>query len=120
MLQLTRSFDAWKEMEPNDIDRPSYDHRLACAKMFVELEAYEIGAEVLETLLEDNDEDAEIWYLTAYCYAHTDVHSAPEYLEQASALLSKAKIMEPLILKQISDLEQKIQQTLATMPPREE
>lgn len=106
-------------MEPNDIDRPSYDHRLAAAKMFVELEAYELGSEVLETLLEDNDEDPEIWYLTAFCYSHTDVHSAPEYLEQASNLLAKQKVNEPTILKQVDDLDKMIHEKIASLPPPE-
>lgn len=120
LIQLTRSFELWAELEPNDIDRPSYDHRLACAKMLVELDAFETAAEVLETLLEDNDEDPEIWYLTAYCYSHTDVHSAPDYLDQASILLAKQKITEPTILKQVDDLDKKIHATIASLPPPEE
>lgn len=119
VTQLSRSFESWREMEPNDIDRPSYDHRLAAAKMFVELEAYELGSEVLETLLEDNDEDPEIWYLTAFCYFHTDVHAAPEYLDQASHLLAKQKVNEPIILNKVDDLDKQIHQKIATLPPPE-
>lgn len=117
LTQLRESFKNWIDMEPNDIDRPSYDHRLACAKMFIELEDYEFGAEVLETLLEDNDEDAEIFYLTAFCYSHTDVYAAPEYLEHASELLRKQQITEPAIIKQVEDLNKQIGDKLATMPP---
>jgi tetratricopeptide (TPR) repeat protein len=115
LLQLTRSYEIWKELEPEDIDSPSYDARVAASKLFVELEAYEMGAEVLESLLEDNDEDAETWYLCAFCYSHTDITSAPECLETAKKLLKKQKIEEPAIHKQVDDLSVTVAEKLASM-----
>jgi len=117
VLQLGLSYEIWKDMEPDDIDRPSYDARVVASKLMVELEAYEMGADVLESLLEDNDEDAETWYLAGFCYSHTDVYAASEYLVRAKELLVKQKVEESSIHKQVDDLMQSVSERLATMPP---
>lgn len=117
LVHMKRSFELWKDMEPEDIDRPTHDARVAAAKLFIELEAYEEGSEVLESLLEDDDENAETWYLTAFCYSHTDVESAPEYIERAKELLTKQNITDPGIMKQIHDLTRTVEQKLQNMPP---
>ena len=115
LLHLQQSYAMWKDLDPDNIDRPSHDARVAASKLFIELEAYSEAAEVLESLLEDDDTNAETWYLTAFCYAHTDVESAPEYIDHTKLLLRKQNITDPGILKQVEDLTQTVTEKLQNL-----
>lgn len=118
--QMKKSYNLWKDLEAEDIDRPSYEARVTAAKLFIELEAYYEAGEILETVLLDNDEDAETWYLAAFCYSTTDVRSCPEYLENAKNLLTRQGITDPGIHKQVDDLMVKVAAELETLPPEDD
>ncbi|KAI8622113.1 hypothetical protein BC830DRAFT_1053888, partial [Chytriomyces sp. MP71] len=47
---------------------PAYPTRLASAKILMEVGSNEEAAAVLETVLKENDEDLEVWYLFSWCY----------------------------------------------------
>ncbi|KAJ3119446.1 hypothetical protein HK100_000319 [Physocladia obscura] len=47
---------------------PPYPTRVATAKILMEVSLYDNAAVVLETALQENDEDLEPWYLFSWCY----------------------------------------------------
>ncbi|KAI9342814.1 hypothetical protein BDR26DRAFT_858803 [Obelidium mucronatum] len=47
---------------------PSYQTRLATAKILMEVDKDDDAAAVLETVLKENDDDLEVWYLFSWCY----------------------------------------------------
>ena len=74
-----------KSFPMNDLEIPLYAQRLSTAKLCIELELYEEALNVLETLLAEDDGDAEIWYLLGWTYYLTQEFSmAKKYLFQAS------------------------------------
>jgi tetratricopeptide (TPR) repeat protein len=74
-----------KRFPMNDLEMPLFSQRLSTAKLCIELELYEEALNVLETLLAEDDGDAEIWYLFGWTYYLTQEFSmAKEYLLRAS------------------------------------
>ncbi|KAG8985581.1 hypothetical protein FRB94_003645 [Tulasnella sp. JGI-2019a] len=65
---VERSWVGWKDLEPGDINAPSTDDRLALAKLFLELEVYASSLAVIQSVLADNDQEAEAWYLQGLGY----------------------------------------------------
>jgi len=113
---LERSRKSWIQAEPED--RPPFDFRLQAAKLFIELEGYQHAAEILEMLLEEFDENAEVWYLLGFVETYTDPESALESLTKARELLVKTKCSEPEIFAQVDSQLQKVKEKIARLPPK--
>ncbi|KAJ3102672.1 hypothetical protein HDU97_000369 [Phlyctochytrium planicorne] len=47
---------------------PTYDQRIACSKLLLELGLHDVATQVLQTCQEENDTDPEGWYLFGWCY----------------------------------------------------
>lgn len=56
------------------------------AKLMLELQQNETAAELLESLLEENDDVSEVWFLLATALSHFDVPAAIEPLNQCKAV----------------------------------
>ncbi|ORY53252.1 hypothetical protein BCR33DRAFT_732997 [Rhizoclosmatium globosum] len=63
---ISHSLTLWSLADPNTW--PSYPTRLATSKILMEVGKDDEAASVLETVLKENDEDLELWYLFAWCY----------------------------------------------------
>uniref|UniRef100_M4B8Z2 Bacterial transcriptional activator domain-containing protein n=1 Tax=Hyaloperonospora arabidopsidis (strain Emoy2) TaxID=559515 RepID=M4B8Z2_HYAAE len=71
---------------------PSLEFRTATGKMLIEVERYEQACDVLEGVMQEDDENAEIWFLVATCYrAMDDLPNALEFFEKCRRMLTKLK-----------------------------
>ncbi|RHY08384.1 hypothetical protein DYB28_004008 [Aphanomyces astaci] len=69
---------------------PSLEFRIVTGKLLVEVEKFEQAAYVLEGVMQEDDENAEVWFLVGSCYnALEDYDTALEFLERCDAMLSK-------------------------------
>ncbi|KAJ3027612.1 UNVERIFIED_CONTAM: hypothetical protein HDU68_003485 [Siphonaria sp. JEL0065] len=63
---ILTSLSLWSFTDANTW--PTYPTRLATAKILMEVDKDDEAASVLETVLKENDEDLEVWYLFSWCY----------------------------------------------------
>lgn len=67
------------------VNMPAYPQRVSIAKLCIELALYQEALDVLQTLLAENDEDMENWYLFGWTYyLMQDMSAAKECLTKAS------------------------------------
>ncbi|KAJ3417358.1 hypothetical protein HDV05_004823 [Chytridiales sp. JEL 0842] len=67
-VAIEQSLSLWSNESPESIQWPAYPQRIACVKILLELGLYENALSVLQTCQQENDQDAEGWYLFAWCY----------------------------------------------------
>ncbi|XP_026039392.1 probable assembly chaperone of rpl4 isoform X1 [Astatotilapia calliptera] len=66
LKQRAASSSAGEDIQ-NEI--PPYESRITTAKLLIESEEYEMAVDVLESLLEEDDEVVQVWYLSGWvCY----------------------------------------------------
>jgi tetratricopeptide (TPR) repeat protein len=71
---------------------PSLEFRTATGKMLIEVERYEQACDVLEGVMQEDDENAELWFLVGTCYrAMDDLPNALEFFEKCRTMLNKLK-----------------------------
>ncbi|KAG6969769.1 hypothetical protein JG687_00003007 [Phytophthora cactorum] len=71
---------------------PSLEFRTAMGKMLIEVERYEQACDVLEGVMQEDDENAELWFLVGTCYrAMDDLPNALEFFEKCQTMLNKLK-----------------------------
>lgn len=104
LILLRKSYSIWSLIEGEDIDAPSLTMMIQSAKLFIELETFDESINILETILETDDENSEVWFLLAFCYSHFDVLSANQCLQTCKDLIQKTNVQDPEIHKQINDL----------------
>ncbi|XP_041104771.1 probable assembly chaperone of rpl4 isoform X2 [Polyodon spathula] len=80
---------------------PPYESRITTTKLLIEAEEYELATEILESLLEEDDEVVQVWYLFGWvCYLQVEKpeeteafkDSARTYLTKAKKLITNEKI----------------------------
>ena len=74
---------------------------------YIYLHLLQLAAEVLSTLLEENDEDVDIWYLIGwanYRLGDEGKDTARSYLNKAKKLYKKTKCQDPELIKHIEEL----------------
>eukprot|EP01101_Sappina_pedata_P002270 TRINITY_DN12519_c0_g1_i1.p1 TRINITY_DN12519_c0_g1~~TRINITY_DN12519_c0_g1_i1.p1 ORF type:complete len:347 (+),score=168.40 TRINITY_DN12519_c0_g1_i1:29-1042(+) len=59
---LIRSYQLWED-EELDEKKPSFSCRISTARQFIELERHDLSAQLLDDLIAEIDNDAELWYL---------------------------------------------------------
>jgi tetratricopeptide (TPR) repeat protein len=68
----------------DDINLPTYSQRISIVKLCIEVQLYEEALDFLQTLLADDDEDVDNWYLCGWTYyLMQDMVAAQEYLTKA-------------------------------------
>ncbi|XP_060595383.1 uncharacterized protein LOC132749586 [Ruditapes philippinarum] len=85
----------------------SFESRLAAGKILIEVEEHELAIEVLETLLEEDDENVEVWYLIGLANHHLGDEgrdNARSYLNKAKKVYNKTKCKDEDLLKHIEEL----------------
>ncbi|CAI5733017.1 unnamed protein product [Peronospora destructor] len=71
---------------------PSLEFRTATGKMLIEVERYEQACDVLEGVMQEDDENAELWFLVGTCYrAMDDLPNALEFFEKCHTMLNELK-----------------------------
>jgi len=116
---LILSKDTWINRDVENM--PSYEFRIQTAKLFIELQQMEPASEVLDLLLEEYDDNAEIWYLAGYAYSFYDPEAALDCLTRARKKLVKQNCADPQIFEQVDTCLHKVNQMLApeTQNPQE-
>ncbi|XP_053394826.1 uncharacterized protein LOC123524457 isoform X2 [Mercenaria mercenaria] len=100
-VQLMASFLLTKEKTQ------SFESRLVAGKILLEVEEYELGIEVLETLLEEDDENVNVWYLIGLANHHLGEEgqdNARSYFNKAKKVYNKTKCKDEELLKHIEEL----------------
>jgi len=113
---LQQSKLLWSEKEPDEW--PPYEFRTQTAKFFVELNEWETAAEILDQLIEEMDQNSEIWYLAGFAYSHFDPHEALPYLTKCKELLSTENCTESEILEKVDTCIANVQEEIARLPPK--
>ena len=67
----------------------TFEFRIETAKLLIEVEKVEPAAAVVQQLLQEDDENVELWYLLGYCY-----HQLQDYAD-AKAVLTTAHQVRP-------------------------
>ncbi|KAJ3385808.1 hypothetical protein HDU92_002837 [Lobulomyces angularis] len=66
---VLKSMEIWFRENHEEMENvPEYNQRIALVKLLMELSLNEKALKVLETLQEEDDENAEMWYLYGWCY----------------------------------------------------
>jgi len=99
---LRKSYDLWKDL---DFEwQPSYEFRHNTAKLFFELGENSLATNIWETLLEENDQIAEVHYFLASSYRKISTQAARECANQAKQLLLLCNCEDKALLKMTEDL----------------
>ncbi|KAF1324549.1 Tetratricopeptide tpr1, partial [Globisporangium splendens] len=71
---------------------PPLEFRIFTGKLLIEVEKYEEACDVLEAVMQEDDENAELWFLVGTCYrAMDDLSNALEFFERCAHMLKKLK-----------------------------
>ncbi|ORX67780.1 TPR-like protein [Linderina pennispora] len=65
---LKKGMSLWINKDPNDPQIPSYDNRLALARLLLEVDEKEEALSLLERLQKQDDENVDLWYLYGWTY----------------------------------------------------
>ncbi|KAF7459084.1 putative assembly chaperone of rpl4 [Cryptosporidium felis] len=100
------NFDSAYSQNENESQLPEYSVRVNLSRTLIDLNETEFAELILNTLLNEDEEDWQVWYLLSWCYlVSNDVTGAIESLEMFEKY-GKKHIKEPEVEKQfISDLE---------------
>jgi len=89
---LERSISIWQNVPFEDEEYPSYEFRLVCSRLLVELGKFVQAKELLEQLSQEDDEIEEVWYLLALSqYSLDDRESAMVAIDNALTCCSTQK-----------------------------
>ncbi|KAF0697732.1 Aste57867_11618 [Aphanomyces stellatus] len=102
---------------------PSLDFRIFTGKLLVEVEKYEQAAYVLEGVMQEDDENAELWFLVGSCYNEMeDYDTALEFLERCNAMLTKLQtdLGDEFDLDQQLETVQSLIETIKQIEPTEQ
>jgi len=97
---LNQSYILWKDLD--DLQRPSMEFCHNAAKMFLELEEDRTAADIWETLLDVDDNIAEVHYHLGLAYRYISTEAAKECFHKARELLLQCQ--DPQLLKQVEDM----------------
>eukprot|EP01121_Diplochlamys_sp_Union-15-3_P004966 TRINITY_DN15188_c0_g1_i1.p1 TRINITY_DN15188_c0_g1~~TRINITY_DN15188_c0_g1_i1.p1 ORF type:complete len:316 (+),score=56.84 TRINITY_DN15188_c0_g1_i1:32-979(+) len=101
---LTKSYNLWKDKGVGDLRLPSYELRLSTCKLFLELGKYQLASEILNSLLDEDDQISEVWYLLGYAYSFFDKEASMESLLKCKKVLQRENCKEPVIHQKVDDL----------------
>lgn len=94
---LLESISQWSMVPIESVDFPTYEFRLTCSRLLVELDSCPEARTILEALTVEDDEVLECWYLLALVYFRLQRYrSSFDSLEMAKKLLSRDEIAKAL------------------------
>ena len=75
---------------------PSVDFRMQTSRFLTELQKFKMSVKVLETIVKEDDEIVEAWYLLAFGFFKLKKwHSAHDCCKSVKKLIIKQKIHDP-------------------------
>ncbi|XP_059179305.1 uncharacterized protein LOC131958345 isoform X2 [Physella acuta] len=96
-----------EDFDPVELCPLSFSTRLQCGKILIEVEEYELATDVLETLLDEDDEVPDVWYLIGWAnyLQGTEYYSnARHYLEKGKEVYAKIKYDDAALLGHMDEL----------------
>lgn len=88
---LSRSLNAWKDLEPEDAAVPDFASRISLSRLLMEAEMEAEAMTVLERLIMEDDQSVEAWYLGGWCqYLLSERTAEPEPLNGSRHWLKMA------------------------------
>ncbi|XP_076075406.1 uncharacterized protein LOC143046239 [Mytilus galloprovincialis] len=84
-----------------------YDTRISTTKILIEVDEYETAIDVAESLLDENDEVPQVWYLIGWAnfsMGEDYKSNARYYLEKCKKLCAKLKYEDEELLKHVDEL----------------
>lgn len=96
-----------EESDPVEVVPLSYDARVTTAKILIEVEEFETAVTVLEGLLDENEDDPQIWYMIGwanYLQGEDYKSNARFYLKKCKEVYVKTKYEDDGLLKHTEEL----------------
>lgn len=92
---------------------PSIDFRKQTARLLQVLEKFKMAVKVLDTVIGDDDEDAETWYLLAFSHFNLKKYkNAKECVKNVTQVMEKTKSKDMEMKMATQELKQKILEEL--------
>lgn len=114
---LKQSYEGWRDIDP--IDFPEFEFRVQTAKLFMELDDFKLAADILESLLNEDDEISELWYLLGFAEATIDPEHSLECLQKSRELLVATNCPEKEIFDQVDEQIKRVTAILEERGPQE-
>jgi len=87
---------------------PPYASRVTLAKLLTETQDYDKAEVILNTLVDDDDEDFQVWYLYGWnCYLQDEFNDAIFYLEKAKEINEKLPCDDEEVIKHVDEMLEK-------------
>jgi len=99
---LTESYQVWHKLS-DPVELPEFEFRIQTAKLFMELDNFRTAADSLESLLNEDDEISELWYLLGFALATLEPESSLQCLTKSRDLLVRDKCQEAGIFEQVDE-----------------
>ncbi|EFA86424.1 hypothetical protein PPL_00216 [Heterostelium album PN500] len=116
---LQHSYSLWSELTIDK--RPSLEYRFDVSRLFIELNQNRTAVDILETLVYEQDNIAEIWHTLSIVYQSlNEPRSALECIEVASQLLAISNDQDEKFQKDVNDILIKLQHEVSLLPEEEE
>ncbi|KAL9108868.1 MAG: hypothetical protein Q9227_006399 [Pyrenula ochraceoflavens] len=64
---LRRSLELWRDLPPGNSSIPDFPTRISLSRLLMEVEMETEAQKVLETLVQEDDQSVEAWYLGGWC-----------------------------------------------------
>lgn len=88
----TKSYGWESKTHVDENELPTLEFRIFSGKLLIEVGEFESAADVLEGVMLEDDENAELWFLVGQCYLELkDESTALEYFEKCKEMLLQLK-----------------------------
>ena len=85
---------------------PSMDFRMHTSRLLLELQEFKKSIKILDTIIQEEDERVEAWYLLAFCLCKLKkFQNAQECMKNVKMLVEKQKITDQEFLGAAQELE---------------
>ena len=94
--------------ETGSDELPPYASRVTLAKLLTEVGEHDMSEVILNTLVGDDDEDLEVWYIYGWnCYLQDDFSDAMLYLEKAKEIYEKLACNDEELISHMNEMLEK-------------
>lgn len=92
---------------------PSIDFRMHTSRLLLELEEFKKSVKVLDSIIQEEDENAEAWYLLGFCLVKLKkFKNANECIKNVELLIEKQNIQDTDLLAGTRELRGTINNSL--------
>lgn len=108
-------------MLDNKENLPQIDFRMVTCRLLVELQQFKDAVKVLDTVVQDNDENPEAWYNLAFCYFNLKKYqNAQECCKNVRTMCVKLKLQDGELQSGTEELWGAIRKALGKNPQKQE